>query len=93
MCSVLSQAFTTFVFTDEELTDESEPQQHQVPSGAVPLSCSFFHHLLKFKFVSIIYTCLLTGIAIFIAMLILSNLDAFLGSHKLYSCGIWHTCS
>ena len=61
MCSVSYLAFTLLHVTDEELTDGSEPQQRQVPSGAVPLSSSFRHQLLKFKYIYIIYINLLMG--------------------------------
>jgi len=61
VCPVSYLDFTLLHVTDEELTDESEPQQHQVPSGAVPPSSSFLHQLLKFKCIYIIYMNLLMG--------------------------------
>lgn len=61
MCAVSYLALTLLHFTDEGLKDGSEPQQHQVPSGAVPLSSSFLRQLLKFKCISIIYINILTG--------------------------------
>jgi len=61
MCPVSYLAFTLLHVTDEELTDGSEPQQRQVPSGAVPLSSSFLRQLLKFKCIHIIYITLLMG--------------------------------
>ena len=61
VCPVSYLAFTLLLVTDERLTDESEPQQHQVPSGAAPLSSSSLHQLLKFKCISIIYINLLMG--------------------------------
>lgn len=54
-------SFHIVTFTDEGLTDESEPRQRRVPSGAVPVSSSFLHQLLKFKCISIIDICLLMG--------------------------------
>ena len=61
MCPVSYLSFTLLHVTDEGLTDRSEPQQHQVPSGAAPLSSSFLRHLLKYKCISIIYINLLMG--------------------------------
>jgi len=59
MCPVSYLAVTLLHVTDGELTDGSEPQQRQVPSGAVPLSNSLLHQLLKFKGIYIIYINLL----------------------------------
>jgi len=61
MCPISYLAFTLLHLTDEGPTDGSEPQQHQVPSGAVPLSSSFLRQLLKFKCISLIYINLLMG--------------------------------